>query len=82
MRRSSAWWFRESGLKAYKARSPRMTPDLALHNRAETAVRTAAEHGDAAVNRRAAVIASRKVPGVHETHLLRATARRQSRFSS
>ena len=26
-----AGWFRESGLKAYKARSPRMTPDLALH---------------------------------------------------
>ena len=26
-----AGWFRESGLKAHKARSPRMTPDLALH---------------------------------------------------
>ena len=26
-----AEWFRESGLKAYKARSPRVMPDLALH---------------------------------------------------
>jgi len=30
-RKEVAGWFRESGLKAYKARSPRMMPDLALH---------------------------------------------------
>ncbi len=30
-RKEVAEWFQESGLKPYKARSPRMTPDLALH---------------------------------------------------